>query len=424
MPEVFDESRLRDGSIFDVDNPRFSGVAPPPPPPSDWVDPNQKREYRSAIAVPKLLALRWIVKHINRAREALLSTLDAFYYDLGNRVARSPKTTILVTILMTLLAATGVMHLVIENQGLYLWIPQGNQDWRNFEFNRDTFGGQARDTLALITAKEGGSLLNQVSVICAPRLSFMFVAHPCARLTHVRVYLQETMVAIMNFHNELTTTISTADGETFQDLCFKSEQGCAVNNFLAIWGYDAANVPEDETVIVASINQFGTLAPIEISFGGLTYDSADPTIVTAAESVRLQYTITNNDQSAAMAWEQAVLDATAPYSSTVISIDRITKRSIDDEVVRLVSGDSPLFAGAILAIVGWLACTFGKLNKVESRFLITWAVLVEILLCLIFAFGVSSGWEVWRRAFCSHHLPPLFTPCVRLLRCSGTAGTS
>jgi predicted RND superfamily exporter protein len=288
----------------------------------------------------------------------MLNVLDSWFYSLGCVISDRPKSIILFSIVLTLLAATGVGNLVMENQGLYLWIPQDNEDWRNFEFNRDTFGGQPRDSLALITSKvEGGNLLNH-----------------------------DAMVAVMEFHTNLTTVIASPDGgETFQDLCFKTSVGCDTNNFLSIWNYDKANIPADDATIITQINYFATLLPIDITFGGLTYTGD---VVTGAQSIRLQYAITNNDQAAAMAWEQAILDWTEPYKSSHINIHRITKRSIDDEVVRLVSGDSPLFAAAILAIVSWLACTFGKLNKVESRFLITWMVLVEILFCLLFAFGM------------------------------------
>ena len=198
----------------------------------------------------------------------------------------------------------------------------------------------------------------------------------------------ENMVAIMDFHNTLTTTVVSAAGEGFQDLCFKSDDGCKVSNFLSMWGYNAAAIPASSPDIAAAINHFGTLVPLEISFGGLSYDDDDPTAITAAKSVRLQYTITNNDVAAASAWEQAVLDWTDPYASEAITVQRMMLRSMDDEVDRLVTKDSHLFGVAIAAIVGWLACTFGKMNKVESRFLITWAVLAEILLCLIFAFGM------------------------------------
>ena len=123
----------------------------------------------------------------------------------------------------------------------------------------------------------------------------------------------------------------------------------------------------DDDEIVYNINQFGTLAPIEITFGGLTFHAFNEDVVVGAKSARLQYAISNKDQKAAMDWEQAVLDWTGPYKSDEINIFRITKRSIDDEVVRLVTGDSPLFVGAIFAIVLWLACTFACLQACNPR---------------------------------------------------------
>jgi hypothetical protein len=74
---------------------------------------------------------------------------------------------------------------------------------------------------------------------------------------------------------------------------------------------------------------------------------------------------------------------------------RIVRRSVDDEVTRLVMKDAPLFVGAILAIVGWLALTFGSMNKVESRFLITWVVLLEMGFCMVFGFGWLGYNRLW-----------------------------
>jgi len=324
----------------------------------------RSRKYRGVKAG---FCCRPTVKLLNSARNKLLDGLETFFEDLGMRVSVSPKLTLLICFLLTLIAGTGMITLKMENQGLYLWIPQANDDWSNFVFNRDTFGGQSRDQLVLITGKDGGDLLNH-----------------------------ESLSAIMDFHTAVTTTVSTPDdGKTFQDLCFQTPDGCDVSNFLALWNYDAANIPIEAATIHAQINGFAAVLPTEITFGGLTYapdaaqpDPANPSVILGAKSVRMAYSITNNDEAAALEWEQAFLDWTDPYDSDSISIHRIAKRSIDDEVIRLVSGDSPLFAGAILAIVAWLACTFGKMNKVESRFLVTWAVLVEILFCLIFAFGM------------------------------------
>jgi len=134
------------------------------------------------------------------------------------------------------------------------------------------------------------------------------------------------------------------------------------------------------------------LLPPAVTFGGVLRDESSGLIV-AATSARVQYQIGSSDIPQANEWEQVVLDKTHPQtgdyaSSSTLRVRRMVKRSIDDEIVRLVSGDAPLFALAILAIVGWLSVTFGKANKVESRFLVAWAVLIEILFCLAFAFGM------------------------------------
>ncbi|GMH56411.1 hypothetical protein TrRE_jg10484 [Triparma retinervis] len=303
---------------------------------------------------------------LTSSRNKLLDVLEGFFGGVGRRVSEQPKLTLLICFLFTIAAGTGIPSLYIETDNTYLWIPQNNIMWANFIFNRDTFGGQARDTLVLIEGKDGGDLLNH-----------------------------DSLSAIMDFHTAFTTTVAAPTGEIFQDLCFKTPNGCDASNFLVLWSYDAANIPADAAAILAQINGFAEILPTEITFGGLTYadnamqpDPDNPTVISGAKSVRMHYKITNNDAAASNAWEKEFLDWTDPYVSEVIDVKRAAKRSFDDECVRLVQGDSPLFAGAILALTAVLACTFGKMNKVESRFLVTWAVLVEILFCLVFAFGM------------------------------------
>ena len=56
-------------------------------------------------------------------------------------------------------------------------------------------------------------------------------------------------------------------------------------------------------------------------------------------------------------------------------------------MARLIKVDFPLFVGAIIAIIGWLSLSFGRLNTIEKRFWVAWAVAFEILFCLVFSFG-------------------------------------
>ena len=67
---------------------------------------------------------------------------------------------------------------------------------------------------------------------------------------------------------------------------------------------------------------------------------------------------------------------------------RFGRCSADDEVLRLIQVDFPLFIGAICAIVAWLSISFGKMNRIERRFLVSWAVAFEIVFCLVFSFGI------------------------------------
>lgn len=53
--------------------------------------------------------------------------------------------------------------------------------------------------------------------------------------------------------------------------------------------------------------------------------------------------------------------------SKILNVECVTKRSVDDEVYRLVIDDFSLFLGAIFCIILWLALTFGRQNIIEAR---------------------------------------------------------
>lgn len=65
---------------------------------------------------------------------------------------------------LTLAFLPGLFFLQTQNDGLYLWVPQNTDLWQNFKYIRDNFGGQSRPLNVLITAADGGDLLNPESI--------------------------------------------------------------------------------------------------------------------------------------------------------------------------------------------------------------------------------------------------------------------
>ena len=65
-------------------------------------------------------------------------------------------------------------------------------------------------------------------------------------------------------------------------------------------------------------------------------------------------------------------------------------RCVDDEIQRLVSGDSVLFGVSMSSILLYLSVSLGKIDIIESRFLLAWSGIVTVMLSLAAAFGTVS----------------------------------
>lgn len=77
----------------------------------------------------------------------------------------------------------------------------------------------------------------------------------------------------------------------------------------------------------------------------------------------------------------------------MIRTEMLANSAIEEEVSRLVSGDSTLFGGAIMLILIYLSLTLGKLDVVESRFLLAWSGIATIMLSVLAAFGTVRAYR-------------------------------
>jgi len=71
-------------------------------------------------------------------------------------------------------------------------------------------------------------------------------------------------------------------------------------------------------------------------------------------------------------------------------LQRLSSLAFDDEVVKLVSDDMPLFIGAIYIVIIFLALTFGRLTWSKNRVLLVFVALPQVFLSLAFATGCQG----------------------------------
>ncbi|GMH91791.1 hypothetical protein TrST_g1853 [Triparma strigata] len=353
-----------------------------PPPPEDW-EGWKEVKYNPAF---KGTGLGNYSLYLHHSREIFLDNMSNFFFRLGARIEPNPKLVIFISLFVTCLFIPGIFLLKAENEALYLWVPQETQVWEDFLYVRENYGGQRRVTTLLITAPDREDLLDG-----------------------------ESIRSMINVHNNLTSVFQNKEGRTFRDFCVKDGKGrCQVENFLSIWDYNASKVEDDKHRLLYQINQYIDNVPASIQFGGVTYAPDGSGVLLGFKAARMQYyctndiptTVTNlNNNTKIMAkqwekiafwydplwqvtdWEANTMSLLKGFSP-IIDVNCVTKRSVDDEVYRLVIDDTPLFLSAIFCIILWLALTFGRQNIIEARFLLTWTVAIEIACCLIFSYGV------------------------------------
>jgi predicted RND superfamily exporter protein len=376
----------------------FSGVPLPPSDWEGWTDRKYKPSYHSKS---------W-GDYFSHKREEFLDWVSGKFGVLGNAIENYPYHVIFVTIAISLLAVPGLFLMKMVNNPIELWIPRDLQVYSDYEHFVKSFGGSSRSAYFILQRRDRGDMLDR-----------------------------EGMLQILEFHNSFTKSMRTdsimtsisvqaalgASHVGFEEFCFRpyDDGPCVASNFLSVWDYNATKIPQEKQQILYDLRSFSSEFPLEAALGGITVEYG---IISSAKAVRLQYSYRgetdtldneyNRDEldgkwtSAQLRyvdllnWEAWVLETTGmtpeqskqplttSFDNEFLEISRFLRRSMDDEITRLVVTDFPLFVLAILTIVGWLSITFGTMNRVESRFLVTWVVLIELTLCLVFSFGLMG----------------------------------
>jgi len=405
---------------------QFSGV---PLPPSDWTG------WSLPANQPVPISKTW-GEYITLKREVFLDYLASWFGKLGDVIEEYPMFIILLFLSLSAAAIPGIFFLKIENNPASLWVPRDLPIWGNYVHMQENYGGESRQATFIVERRDGEDVvewesMREVSNECndrtplppTPLLLTPLLLTPFT-LPPSRPPSSDTIPQILRFHDWVTQGITTDYGGStskeygFQDFCFHSftdpvtlqTSSCSAANFLAVWDYNASNIPLDSREIIGDLNSLNRKFPITTSLGGVTYAPDGKTVI-AAKSVRLAYSyragrgefVEEVFYEQMYEWEGSLLAATTAhadsstlpasycmdcYNRTHLKVSRLLRRSVDDEATRLILQDAPLFVMAIVAIVLWLSLTFGTMNRVESRFLVSWVVLLEMVCCLTFAFGV------------------------------------
>ncbi|GMH78000.1 hypothetical protein TrST_g10604 [Triparma strigata] len=310
---------------------------------------------------------------------------------VGGASESRPWLMILFSIIMTLLAATGMGNLEVKTSAFDLWVPTNMDAYQNFQYVTENFLSTNRGTVLLYEPRDGGNALRE-----------------------------EYLAEALQIHKNLTTDTFSPSGLGYNDICDRvsPELPCDVSNILMIFGYDTSTMRTmaDAGVIYSTLNDLETVQnlPMSIYLGGIERD-ADTDLIVGAKILRLVYAMsasnTTHPERPEILKEVNELEDTFQDkfywdfnadSSRLANIRMITTKSVDDEIGRLIKVDSVLFVASIFAIVFILCCTFIKSpnGAVRSRFVAGLSAFVIIMFSIMFAFGMMGSIGVPMNSIC------------------------
>ncbi|GMH91711.1 hypothetical protein TL16_g12132 [Triparma laevis f. inornata] len=309
---------------------------------------------------------------------------------MGGASESYPWLMILFSILMTLIAATGIGGLEVKTSAFDLWVPTNMDAYKNFQYVNENFLTSSRGTVLLYEPKDKGNALRVE-------------------------YLAEALAINKN----LTTSTFSPTGLGYDHICDRvsPDLPCDFSNILMVFGYDLTTLVnmDDAGTILPTINNLDDSGmPLSIYLGGIERD-ADTNDITGAKILRLvypmsQFNTSHPDRLDIMADVNDLEDTLQDKfywdfnadSSRLANIRMITNKSVDDEIGRLIKVDSVLFVASIIAIVFILCCTFIKSpnGAVRSRFVAGLSAFVIIMFSIMFAFGMMGMIGVPMNSIC------------------------
>jgi hypothetical protein len=233
--------------------------------------------------------------------ERLNEQIALWSYSLGLFIAAKPGLTIALAVGFASLLTAGAALLELETRIQYLYSPMELEGFINYEKMVDHFGEPYREAALVVTAADGGSVLQKQCLDEALALHLSVVA-------------------------------DVGSTETYTDVCAKPFEGgpCIIGNALdVVFQSDPATLSamsQDEILVAV-----GTVAPhLPSLLSGLAH-AADGSLL-SAQAMLLHYSVSSDPalEDAAVAWEGHFLDAAdaASATSTCLSVKRFATRSV------------------------------------------------------------------------------------------------
>jgi len=277
-------------------------------------------------------------------------------------------------LLLCLLCGVGFVRFEIENDGRELWADQYSRPMKNLEYVEATFGTQVRLSRIILTAKDGGSMLE------------------------VDAFAQAFAVA-----DDIKAL--QANGKNFSMLCVRMASGtCVGNGGIRFFNSSTdvfSSLATSKADIVEAVNSptypdDGSRVFIQHHFGGVQRDGNGR--VTDVQAVRMDFFLDGeHDDSDMKDWEAELQDLFVDEETGLVTqrydfvnVFVMADRSRDDELARTVGGDIPLIVMAFVLMSSFCSLLLGKTcSWTQGR---RWLGFLDFLLVLqgcIGGYGIS-----------------------------------
>jgi len=294
---------------------------------------------------------------------------------VAKRCAIHPRKAILLCVLVCLICGAGLALIEIENEGRELWADQNSAPMKNLEYVEDNFEQSPRRSRMLVTARDGGNILEM------------------SKFAEVFTVAEDVRALKGN-------------GLAYSDLCTRVASGDCLgvgairyfNSSLAVFNAQVTSQSDLlEKINSATYPDDGSRTFPASVMGGITRDASGS--ITGATAVRLDWILDGGgDYDDMLAWEKELQDSLVDEADGLIQqrysgvdVFLMAERSRDDELARTVGGDVPLFALAFVLMSSFCALLLGKpCSCTQGRRLLGMMDFYLVLLGCIAGYGIAT----------------------------------
>jgi len=297
---------------------------------------------------------------------------------LGEKIERRPWTTVVLTLLITCFFIPGIPLQNWTNDPTYLWVPKKTTFNSHFDYDVSNFGTKRNRDVTVILRSSGGN------VMTVDGQRDVLEVHKSITESVSGVYLDRMKPV-------LTEPVG------YKDVCRKTGGECWDPNYLSTYDYNSSLIPDNEPEIIGKVDQWlSSGTPPEAVFGGILWKDD---VMISCESVRMKYTLRSgsltpyNDDDASYfekAFEEYFLPPSFPPPNVAVQAEVMTGLMVDEQVERIFEDDFKLLPVAMACVVVWLAISLGGFNVLEFKGLLCLSVIIEVISCVVFAFGMMG----------------------------------